>query len=136
MNNKTALQGRFAGATARASSARFAALVNLHGRTRSRRHLHPVFLAAERVSNIVVVGVSLAGNVFATLHILGRRLLTAPDVGAHGAAGNCAANRRDVIAAPVADLVAENTADYGTDHGAWDVIAAFSLDLLLLDPAF
>src|SRR6188472_4391756 len=101
MNNKTALQGRFADATAGALSARFAALVNLHGRTRSRCHLQ-----------------------------------TTPDVGAHGAAGNCAANRRDVIAAPVADLVAENTADYGTDHGAWDVIAAFSLDLLLLDPAF
>src|SRR6476659_7574090 len=115
MNNKTALQGRFADATAGALSARFTALVNLHGRTRSRCHLHPVFLAAERVSNIVVVGVSLAGNGFATLHILGRRLLTAPDIGAHGAAGDCAADRGDVITAPVADLVAENTADYGAD---------------------
>src|SRR6185369_9658914 len=84
--------------------------------------------------HVPVVGLRLAGHVFAALHIL-RRSLTASHIGAHRAAGNRAADGGYVIAAPAADLVTEHAADYRADNCAGDVVLAAVLDLFLLDPA-
>ena len=58
------------------------------------------------------------------------------DVGADRGPGNSAADRGEVVAAPVADLMTENAADYGAGNRAGNVSFAFLLwHLFLLDPA-
>ena len=95
--------------------------------------LYAMLLAAESVSDIPVIGPCLAGNILATLDILGLRSTT--NIGAHRAPCDSATDCGDVIAASAADLVAENAADDCADNRSRDIDLALTLDLLPLDPA-
>jgi hypothetical protein len=99
-------------------------------------HLHAMFLAPEVVGDIPVVGLGLAGRVLATLDVLGLRLLSTTDVGAHRASCDSTTDGGDIITASATDLVTENAANYGADDRPRNVeIASILRDLFLLDPA-
>src|SRR5436190_14998630 len=101
------------------SGPRLALGVDHHGVSRGSGRLDAVFLAAEVVGDIPVVGIALAGRARAALDIVDlARAVVAADVRSDGRPGDCAADRGDVVAAPAADLVAENAADQSADDRA------------------
>ena len=75
-----------------------------------------MLLAPEVVGDIPVVGSGLAGRVLATLDVLGLRLLSTTDVGAHRGPCDSATDSGDIVTASATDLVTENAADYGADN--------------------
>ncbi len=85
------------------------------------------------------MGLGPIGYVLATLHVLGRHLLSAgiaADIGAYRGPGDSAASGGNILAGSVADLVTENAVNEGASNGPGDVGAALILDnLLTLDPA-
>src|SRR5690348_13299880 len=119
-----------------ASGARLALGIHPDRRARRRHHLHAVLAAAELVRDIPVFGLRLASRLAAALDVPGLRARIAPaHVGSDHAAGDRPAGRRDVVAAAVADLVADDPADQGARDRAGHVHVAALRNALVLRPA-
>src|SRR5205085_7425068 len=111
-------------ATPARSGAWFTLLVDLHRRARPRGGLHLVLASAERVRDVPVLGLGTARHFAAALDIAvvrGLPVAIARDVHADGAARHRTADRREVLAAPSADLVTEDAADDGARDAAQDI---------------
>src|SRR5688572_31907895 len=119
-----------------ASGARLALGVDGHRGAGSIRGLHAMLYAARLVRDIPVMGSAARRDILATSNGVRAPVgVIAPDIGTDGRPGDCTARGRDVIAAPAADLVAEDTAKDSAHDRAGNVRAALRGLLLLLDRA-
>src|SRR6185312_12814063 len=108
---------RYASCEADASGARLALRVHQDRAARARHHLHAMLLAAELVRDIPILRLRLGLRILATLDVAILRAATAR-VGADDTAGDRTTGGRDVVAAAVADLVADDSADQRAGDGA------------------
>src|SRR5690348_3448287 len=96
-------------------SARLPLLVDGHSGPRRSGHLHAMLHASKIVGDIPVVGLRVAGDVFAVPDLLAvslRIAALATHVGADRTARHRTADGGHVLAASIADLVAEDSADH------------------------
>src|SRR5512143_1230515 len=105
----------------RPSPPRQAVLVDDDHPARRRAQLRAMHDAAEVIRDVPVFGVRSGLDGRAALHVLAHDLSAAPDVRANRAAGDGAADGRDVASAAATDLVAEHATDDGARNCAGNV---------------
>src|SRR5437762_5035483 len=137
---KAAPRGRFVTSLWRSYllSARLSVDVDHDRALRRRAHLHAMLDAAERVTDIPIIGTRPSFDDSAALDVLTVDLRSAAtDIGPDRRARNRAAGGRYIAAASAAHLMTEHAADDRTRDRTWDVgcIAALFDHLLALDPA-
>lgn len=114
-------------------------LVDRHGGSGRCGHLHAMLLAAEGVGDIPIVGMGLAGHIFATLDVPGLYRLSiaaATDIGAHRGPRYSPAGSGDILTPSASDLVTQNAADDGAGNRSGNIDAASFLgDFFAFDPA-
>jgi uncharacterized protein YcfJ len=116
------------------SDAGLALPVDQDGSARRARGLHMMLVPAEVVRDIPVIQPYGRGHALAALHIL--RINGARYVRSHHCAGGCADARRPILPAATTDLMAEDTADDASHHGARDIdTGRAGVHNLTLDPA-
>ena len=101
--------------------------------------MHAIFLAAKSVGHIPVSGLCLARCAGATFDVLRAYLIATAvttDIGTQCSAAESACDSGDILAAPAADLVTENSADDGAGNRSGNIgVVSILRDLFALHPA-